>query len=226
MAASRTWLGISPPPEALPDRFAPDAHHRPVLLPLRALWRLQRAEAVRHHLRAGGAFRRRRPLRRALRPDRREPPLAGRPLPGAAGSAGRGDVRAGSGRWCSGWAASALLWPVLDANYRGLPPGSARIVSIARPAGAVRRSMAAALILLYRWVAPRPVATTAPTRYCRWASRWRGERWWPGPPGWRWRPGRARCYATSTRGPPSPTTVWPIADPACSRSRRTTSSTR
>jgi hypothetical protein len=23
MAASRTWLGISPPPEALPDRFAP-----------------------------------------------------------------------------------------------------------------------------------------------------------------------------------------------------------
>ena len=27
MAAARTWLGISPPPEALPDRFAPDARY-------------------------------------------------------------------------------------------------------------------------------------------------------------------------------------------------------
>ena len=30
------------------------------------------------------------------------------------------------------WVVSvALLWPVLDANYRGLPPGSARLASVA-----------------------------------------------------------------------------------------------
>jgi DMSO/TMAO reductase YedYZ molybdopterin-dependent catalytic subunit len=49
----------------------------------------------------------------------------------------------------------ALLWPVLDANYRGLPPGSATIVS------AVALLLeylifAALVILLYRWLAPRP----------------------------------------------------------------------
>jgi DMSO/TMAO reductase YedYZ molybdopterin-dependent catalytic subunit len=60
------------------------------------------------------------------------------------------------------WVVSvALLWPVLDANYRGLPPSSARLVSML--ALLVQyAAYGAALLLLYRWLAPRPSLAVRP----------------------------------------------------------------
>ena len=54
------------------------------------------------------------------------------------------------------WVVSlALLWPVLDANYRGAPPGAARLASAAALL-IEYLAFAAVVILLYRWLVPRP----------------------------------------------------------------------
>lgn len=153
MLAARTWLGISPPFEALPDRFAPT-------LDINTFFSLFGRFGGYNGLKRFGI------------------------LSGLAGLFAVGALfgllyaliaegqRSRESRWQKGisrlaasfiigaalvlWLISlALLWPVLDANYRGLPPGSARIVSAA--ALLVEYLLVAALIiLLYRWLAPRP----------------------------------------------------------------------
>jgi DMSO/TMAO reductase YedYZ molybdopterin-dependent catalytic subunit len=60
------------------------------------------------------------------------------------------------------WIASlALLWPVLDANYRGAPPGAARLASAAALL-IEYLAFAAVVILLYRWLVPRPAVNAPP----------------------------------------------------------------
>jgi DMSO/TMAO reductase YedYZ molybdopterin-dependent catalytic subunit len=154
MAGARTWLGISPPPEALPDRFAPT-------IPISTFFSLFDRFGGYNGLKRFGIT----------------SGLAGLFTVGAV----IGVLYAlivesrrsrGSGRWQEGvsrlavgfiivaalvlWVISlALLWPVLDANYRGAPPGEARLAS-----GAALLveylAFAAVVILIYRWLAPRP----------------------------------------------------------------------
>src|SRR5918993_4406321 len=128
MAVARTWLGISPPPEALPDRFAP-------LIPIPTFFSLFDRFGGYNGLKRFGIT----------------SGLAGLFAVGAAlGVIYALVVESRRSRVSSHWrrdlslpavgfiiaAALALwiitlglLWPVLDANYRGLPPGQARLVS-------------------------------------------------------------------------------------------------
>ena len=160
MAAARTWLGISPPPEALPDRFAPT-------IPIDQFFALFNRFGGYNGLKRFGIT----------------SGLAGLFAVGAIvgvayalivesrRSRGAGTWRNGFSRLGVGfvavaalvlWVASVvLLWPVLDANYRGLPPGSARVTSIL--ALLVQYvAYGAALVLLYRWLAPRPETAARP----------------------------------------------------------------
>ena len=160
MAAARTWLGISPPPEALPDRFAPT-------IPISTFFALFDRFGGYNGLKRFGIT----------------SGLAGLFVVGAvvgvvyaliaesrrarvAGSWRNGFSRHGVVFVASAalvlWVASvALLWPVLDANYRGLPPGAARIASILALL-AQYAAYGAALLLLYRWLAPRPALAARP----------------------------------------------------------------
>ena len=159
MAAARTWLGISPPPEALPDRFAPT-------IPIPTFFGLFERFGGYNGLKRFGIT----------------SGLAGLFAVGAAVGVIYALIvesrRSRSSSWRRGfsrhgvgfvvvaalllWVASvALLWPVLDANYRGLPPGAARIASIL----ALLVQYAAyglTLVLLYRWLAPRPAPGIRP----------------------------------------------------------------
>ena len=160
MAAARTWLGISPPPEALPDRFAPT-------IPISTFFSLFDRFGGYNGLKRFGIT----------------SGLAGLFVVGAVFSviyALLAESRRSreSGRWQEGvsrlavgfiiaaalvlWVVSlALLWPVLDANYRGAPPGVARLASAA--ALLIEFLMFAALVILvYRWLAPRPVLDARP----------------------------------------------------------------
>jgi DMSO/TMAO reductase YedYZ molybdopterin-dependent catalytic subunit len=154
MAASRTWFGISPPPEALPDRFAPTLDISTffslfgrfggynglkrfgITSGLTGLFVASAIIGVIYALIVES--------RRSRRDDWRN-----------------GFSRLGIGFVVAAavalWLGSlALLWPVLDANYRGLPTGQARIAS----AVALLVQYGAyglALVFLYRWLAPRPV---------------------------------------------------------------------
>src|SRR5829696_3356897 len=160
MAAARTWLGISPPPEALPDRFAPT-------IPIstffslfdrfggyNGLKRFGISSGLTGLLSVGVVFG---VIYALIAESRRSRALA--------------RWQAGLSRLAIGfiivaalvlWVISvALLWPVLNANYRGAPPGEARLVSAA--ALLVEYLVfAAVVILLYRWLAPRAAVNARP----------------------------------------------------------------
>ncbi len=160
MAAARTWLGISPPPEALPDRFAPT-------IPISQFFALFDRFGGYNGLKRFGI----------------QSGLAGLFAVGAIVGVAYALVvesrrSRAAGAWRNGfsrhgvlfvvgaalvlWGVSvALLWPVLDANYRGLPPGAARAASML--ALLVQyAAYGAALVLLYRWLAPRPALAAYP----------------------------------------------------------------
>jgi DMSO/TMAO reductase YedYZ molybdopterin-dependent catalytic subunit len=159
MLAARTWLGISPPFEALPDRFAPT-------LDISTFFSLFGRFGGYNGLKRFGI----------------ESGLAGLFAVGAVfgvlyalvvesrRSRGSGDWRHGLSKLGVDfifaaavilWLISiALLWPVLGANFRGLPIGPAQVASAA--ALLIEFLVfAAAVILLYRWIAPRPAPSPA-----------------------------------------------------------------
>jgi len=128
--AGRTWLGVSPPPEAIPDRFAPT-------LSIDAFFSLFGRYGGYDGLKKFGirsgvqgllavgllvgviyAFITELGAARSARPWRWGASPIGRIFLVAATAVLR-------------VATVIVLWPVLDATYRGLPPGDARIVTAA-----------------------------------------------------------------------------------------------
>jgi len=160
MLAGRTWLGISPPFEALPDRFAPTLDISTFFSLFgrfggyNGLKRFGITSGLAGLFAVGALFGL---LYALIAESQRSRRSAGW---------GRGLSRPAVGFIVAAafvlWVATvALLWPVLDANYRGLPPGSARIVSIV--ALLVEYLIVAAVVIfLYRWLAPRPVEAGNP----------------------------------------------------------------
>src|SRR5215213_1168848 len=160
MAAARTWLGISPPPEALPDRFAPTIPI-PTFFSLfgrfggyNGLKRFGIPSGLSGLLTVGAVF----GVLYALIAESRRSRVSSR-------------WQAGLSRLAVGfitiaalvlWIISlAILWPVLDANYRGAPPGAARLASAA--ALLIEYLVfAAVLVFLYRWLAPRAAVGARP----------------------------------------------------------------
>jgi DMSO/TMAO reductase YedYZ molybdopterin-dependent catalytic subunit len=160
MAAGRSWLGVSPPPEALPDRFAP-------LIPIptffslfdrfggyNGLKRFGITSGIAGLLVVGIVV----AVAYALLAESRRSREGGRWQAGLSRPAVGFIVVAAIVLWV---VTVALLWPVLDANYRGLPPGSARIATMAALL-IEYLSFAAVVILVYRWLAPRPAITVRP----------------------------------------------------------------
>ena len=160
MAASRIWLGISPPPEALPDRLAPT-------LDIETFFGLFGRFGGYNGLKRFGI----------------SSGLAGLFAVGAIvgivyavlvesrRSRFRADWRHGFSKLAIGFIAVAaivlwlitlgLLWPVLGANYRGLPPDQARLASAL--ALLVQYTVfGGTLVLLYRWLTPRPAVLAPP----------------------------------------------------------------
>lgn len=160
MAAARTWLGISPPPEALPDRFAP-------LIPIPTFFGLFERFGGYNGLKRFGIT----------------SGIAGLLAVGIVVAVAyalltESDRSRGTGRWRNGlsetavrfifaavvvlWAVTvALLWPVLSANYRGLPPDPARLATMAVLL-LEYLGFAVVVILGYRWLAPRPALAMRP----------------------------------------------------------------
>jgi hypothetical protein len=159
MLAMRTWLGISPPFEALPDRFAPT-------LDIPTFFSLFGRFGGYNGLKRFGIT----------------SGLTGLFAVGAlVGVAYAVVVESGRSRRATGWragfspvglafvaaaavvlwlATAAVLWPVLDANYRGLPPGQARLASLV----GLLVSYAlygTVLVLAYRFVTRRPAVAGA-----------------------------------------------------------------
>jgi DMSO/TMAO reductase YedYZ molybdopterin-dependent catalytic subunit len=129
MVMGRTWLGISPPPEAIPDRFAPT-------LDIDTFFSLFDRYGGYNGLKKFG-------IRSGLAGLIAAGTLVG--LAYAAIVEGRRSRTVGTWRFGLSrigllfvvitalvlWIASLIvLWPVLDANYRGLPPSTARLVSV------------------------------------------------------------------------------------------------
>lgn len=161
MLAGRTWLGVSPPFEALPDRFAPTLDIATFfslfgrfggynglkrfgivsglagLFALGILFGLLYALVVE-----SAASRRSRPWRNGV--SQRGLAFIG----GAAVTLWLGTV--------------AILWPVLGANYRGLPPGAAQVTSMLFLALAYAL-FALVLVASYRWLTQRPDTPTPET---------------------------------------------------------------
>ena len=160
MLAGRTWLGISPPFEALPDRFAPTLDISTffslfgrfggynglkrfgILSGLGGLFGLGVLFGVLYALVVESAASRRMAWRNGLSP--------------------RGLAFIGGAAVVLWLGTVAILWPVLGANYRGLPPSAARVASMAFLALAYAL-FAAVLVLSYRWLAPRPEAAVGET---------------------------------------------------------------
>ena len=158
MLAGRTWLGISPPFEALPDRFAPTLDISTffslfgrfggynglkrfgILSGLGGLFALGVLFGLLYALVVESAASRRMTWRNGLSP--------------------RGLAFIGGAAVVLWLGTVAILWPVLGANYRGLPPGAARAASMLFLALAYAL-FAVVLVLGYRWLAPRPDAATA-----------------------------------------------------------------
>ena len=160
MAAARTWLGISPPPEALPDRFAP-------LIPIPTFFSLfDRFGGYNGLKRFGitsglaglvvvGAIV---GLIYALIIESRRSRTSGRWRQDLSLQAVGFIIAAALALWVI---TLGLLWPVLDANYHGAPPGAARLISAA--ALLIEYLVfASVVILLYRWLAPRSALDTRP----------------------------------------------------------------
>ena len=160
MAAARTWLGISPPPEALPDRFAPT-------IPIPTFFSLFDRFGGYNGLKRFGIISGLAGLFAvgavvgviyALIVESRRSRESGRWQEGLSRSAVAFIITAALVLWVI---SMALLWPVLDANYRGVPPGPARIASAA--ALLIEYLMfGSVVILLYRWLVPRPAVAALP----------------------------------------------------------------
>src|SRR5829696_8050563 len=130
MAAARTWLGISPPPEALPDRFAPTIPI-PTFFSLfdrfggyNGLKRFGISSGLSGLLTVGAVF----GVIYALVVESRRSRESGRWQAGLSRLAVGFIIAAALVLWV---VSLALLWPVLGANYRGAPPGAARLASAA-----------------------------------------------------------------------------------------------
>ena len=130
MAAARTWLGISPPPEALPDRFAPTIPI-PTFFSLfdrfggyNGLKRFGITSGLAGIFAVGAVF----GVLYALIAESRRSRASGRWRMGLSQLAVGFIIVAALVLWLI---SLALLWPVLDANYRGAPPGVARLASAA-----------------------------------------------------------------------------------------------
>jgi DMSO/TMAO reductase YedYZ molybdopterin-dependent catalytic subunit len=160
MAGVRTWLGISPPPEALPDRFAPTIPI-PTFFSLfdrfggyNGLKRFGITSGLAGLFAVGAVF----GVLYALIVESRRSRESGRWQEGVSRLAVGFIIAAALALWVI---SLALLWPVLDANYRGAPPTAARLAS-----GATLLveylAFAAVVILLYRWLAPRPALDARP----------------------------------------------------------------
>ncbi|MBA2595721.1 MAG: molybdopterin-dependent oxidoreductase [Chloroflexia bacterium] len=160
MMGARTWLGISPPPEALPDRFAPT-------IPISTFFGLFDRFGGYNGLKRfgitsglGGIFAADAVfgIAYALIVESRRSRQSGRWQEGLSRLAVGFIIAAALVLWLG---SLALLWPVLDANYRGAPPGAARLASAA--ALLIEYLMfASVVILLYRWIAPRPALAARP----------------------------------------------------------------
>jgi DMSO/TMAO reductase YedYZ molybdopterin-dependent catalytic subunit len=160
MAAARTWLGISPPPEALPDRFAPTIPI-PTFFSLfgrfggyNGLKRFGITSGLSGLLTVGAVF----GVLYALIAESRRSRESGRWQAGLSRLAVGFIIAAALVLWV---VSLALLWPVLDANYRGAPPDAARLAS-AMALLIEYLAFAAVVILLYRWLAPRPALGARP----------------------------------------------------------------
>jgi DMSO/TMAO reductase YedYZ molybdopterin-dependent catalytic subunit len=160
MAGARTWLGISPPPEALPDRFAPTIPI-PTFFSLfgrfggyNGLKRFGISSGLAGLFAVGAVF----GVLYALIAESRRSREFGRWQAGVSRLAVGFIIAAAMVLWV---VSLALLWPVLDANYRGAPPGVARLASMAALL-IEYLAFAAVVILLYRWLAPRPVLAARP----------------------------------------------------------------
>ena len=157
LVVARTWLGVSPPPEALPDRFAPT-------LDIDTFFGLFGRFGGYNGLKQFG-------VRSGLLGVVAVGSLVGIAyalIVDGARSRPRGrwdlDRRGASFVLVSAlvlWVTSlAVLWPVLDANYRGLPPTAARIVSIITLLAAYTL-YGAVLVSAYRFLM-RPAAAAVP----------------------------------------------------------------
>jgi DMSO/TMAO reductase YedYZ molybdopterin-dependent catalytic subunit len=160
MAGARTWLGISPPPEALPDRFAPTIPI-PTFFSLfdrfggyNGLKRFGIASGLAGLFTVGAVF----GVVYALIVESRRSRESGRWQAGLSRLAVGFIIAAALVLWV---VSLALLWPVLDANYRGAPPGTARLASAASLL-IEYFAFAAAVALLYRWLLPRPALAARP----------------------------------------------------------------
>jgi DMSO/TMAO reductase YedYZ molybdopterin-dependent catalytic subunit len=160
MAGARTWLGISPPPEALPDRFAPTIPI-PTFFSLfdrfggyNGLKRFGIASGLAGLFTVGAVF----GVVYALIVESRRSRESGRWQAGLSRLAVGFIIAAALVLWV---VSLALLWPVLDANYRGAPPGTARLASAASLL-IEYFAFAAAVVLLYRWLLPRPALAARP----------------------------------------------------------------
>ena len=160
MAAARMWLGISPPPEALPDRFAPTLDIQTFFSLFgrfggyNGLKRFGIVSGLSGLLAVGAVV----GVLYALVVESRRSRERGEWRNGLSRDALGAIVAAALVLWV---VTTAVLWPVLDANYRGVPPGSARIVSMAALLVEFLR-FAVIVVLLYRWLAPRPALATRP----------------------------------------------------------------
>src|SRR5918993_5111762 len=160
MAGARTWLGISPPPEALPDRLAPTIPI-PTFFSLfdrfggyNGLKRFGITSGLAGLFAVGAVI----GVLYALIAESRRSRESGRWQEGVSRLAVGFIIAAALVLWV---VSLALHWPVLDANYRGAPPGAARLAS-----GAALLieylAFAAVVILIYRWLAPRPAFDARP----------------------------------------------------------------
>ncbi|MFL5759960.1 MAG: molybdopterin-dependent oxidoreductase [Thermomicrobiales bacterium] len=157
MAAGRYWLGISPPPEAAPDRLAPT-------FDIESFFKLFNKYGGYNGLKKFG-------VRTGI-----EVLFAAGAVVGIAfvllvesrRSRAHGSWKFGFSRYGAIFIALSVavvwigtvifLWPVLGANYRGLPPSWARVASIL---GLLVDYLVFGLVLLltYRFIAERPLAT-------------------------------------------------------------------
>jgi len=159
MATSRTWLGISPPPEALPDRFAPTLSISTFFSLFgrfggyNGLKRFGTASGLAGLLAAGAAI----GVIYALIVESRRSRDSDRWRNGFSRLGVGFIVVAALALWVG---SLALLWPVLGANYRGLPTSPARIAS-ALVLLVQYAAYGLMLVLLYRWLAPRPTPDVA-----------------------------------------------------------------
>ncbi|MDP9354103.1 MAG: molybdopterin-dependent oxidoreductase [Chloroflexota bacterium] len=153
MVMGRTWLGISPPPEAIPDRFAPT-------IDIDTFFSLFNRFGGYNGLKKFG-------IRSGLTGLFAVGILVGLAYAAIVESRHSRTV----GVWRLGlsriglrfvvitalvlWIASLIvLWPVLDANYRGLPPSTARLVS-ALGLLVAYAGYGVMLIMIYRFVMRR-----------------------------------------------------------------------